>query len=175
MKPIVAMLFATAAVAGPAVADPVEIMLSDRLDGNLDFYCLDISGSQQNADVTGGLQTHTCYRYQGQAGVDQIFDSASFEENTLYMPEFDVCVEVEAMEAGASIGLATCDGSDAQSIAMTEANTLTPVSAPELCLTAGEEVRLGRGGTSEHQIRSLTLQACDAELNAYQQWEPRGE
>lgn len=156
-----------------AAADPVEISLIDRLDGNLDGYCLDISGAKENADPSGGLQTHTCYTYQGASGIDQVFESDRFAEGVLYMPGFDVCATASDLTAGARLGLATCDGSDAQQITLTDTGALSPAAAPDMCYTAGEETRLGRGGTSEHQIKSLTLQPCSDDLAAYQTWHAR--
>lgn len=154
-------------------ATPVEMMLSDRLDGNLDSYCIDISGSKQNANLDKGLQTHTCYSYQGSMGIDQIFDADKLSENKLYMPEFDVCATVSTIQPGATIGLAACDGSDEQTITLTEEGYLSPVVAMTLCLTAGSETKLGRGGTSAHQIKSLSLEVCDEDQAAYQRWEIR--
>lgn len=154
-------------------ADSVEIALADALDGDLSGYCLDIVGAQQNADVTGGLQAHTCYSYQGALGVDQTFETDRLADPVLYMPEFDVCATLAGYEAGASVGLAACDGRAAQSIALTEAGKLSPTEAPEMCLTAAEDTRLGRGGTSRHQIKSLTLEPCSDARAAYQTWAAR--
>jgi hypothetical protein len=42
-----------------------------------------------------------------------------------------------------------------------------------MCLTAGKETTFGRGGTSPHQIKSLTLQSCGGDLTAYQEWYTR--
>jgi len=156
--------FATSVVSSVVSADPVEMMLSNKLDGNLDSYCLDISGSKQNAKVSKGLQTHTCYAYQGEMGIDQVFDTRRLAENQLYMPEFNVCATVSAVEPGASIGLSACDDSDSQAIKLTGDGRLTLVSAPDLFLTAG----------TAHQIKNLTLEACSDELRDYQIWETRG-
>lgn len=175
MKLTAAVTVAFTALASTATAETAEVMLSDRLDGNLDFYCLDISGSKENANVERGLQTHTCYGYQGEAGIDQVFDVASVEEGKLYMPEWDVCATVSDLTAGASIELAACDGGETQNITLTEDGHLSPVSAMEFCFTAGEETTRGRGGTSDHQIKSLTLQACGDDLAQYQKWELRTE
>lgn len=175
MKKIAFLTAFVMPLASAATADTAEMMLTDRLDGNLDFYCLDISGSKTNANVENGLQTHTCYRYQGEPGIDQIFDIARVEENQLYMPEWDVCAMVSDLAADASIELATCDSSEQQNIALTDDGKLSPVSAMDLCFTAGEETTLGRGGTSEHQIKSLTLQSCSDDLAQYQTWELRAE
>lgn len=157
-----------------ASADAVEIMLSNKLNGNLDSYCLDISGSKQNANISKGLQTHTCYAYQGQMGIDQMFDTQKLAEQYLYMPEFGVCATLSALEPGTSIGLTSCKDASIQKIVLTEAGRLSPESNMDLCLTAGEATKLGRGGTSEHQIKSLTLENCSDDLSDYQLWETRG-
>ncbi len=175
MKLVAALAVSIASLASTATADTVEVMLTDRLDGNLDFYCLDISGSKTNANVENGLQTHTCYGYQGEAGVDQVFDLASVEDAQLYMPEWNVCATVSDLSVGASIELTACDNSDLQNIVLTENGHLSPLTAMELCFTAGEETTRGRGGTSDHQIKSLTLQSCSDDLLAYQTWELRAE
>lgn len=157
-------------VASAASAEEVEITLVDNLDGNLSGYCIDILGSKSNATPERGIQAHTCYSYQGALGIDQVFDTDRFAENVLYMPEFDVCVTANRLEAGETLDLAACDGSAAQQISLNDNGTLTPVAASDMCFTVGEETRLGRGGTSAHQIKSLTLQSCSDDLTAYQTW-----
>lgn len=155
-----------------AQAESVEITLSDNLDGILNSYCLDIAGGNQNVDPANGLQAHTCYSYRGELGSDQVFDTEQFENNLLYMSEYDVCVELASLEAGSEVGLATCDSeNELQSIVFTEEGKISPVSAPEMCFTAAEASRMGRG--SQHQIKDLTLEACSDELLAFQQWGAR--
>lgn len=151
-------------------AELVEITLVDELDGELSGYCLDIAGGQQDANVENGLQAHTCYSYQGALGVDQTFETDRFADSVLYMPEFDVCATLGGTQAGTSVGLAACDGSTAQKIDLTESGKLSPADAPDLCLTAGEDTRRGRGGTSPHQIKSLTLESCSDSHAAFQTW-----
>ena len=41
-----------------AFSQDVEVTLKDRLDGNLNGYCLDIRGGGQNIDPSQGLQAH---------------------------------------------------------------------------------------------------------------------
>lgn len=156
-------------------AGQVEVTLTDDLDGDLSGYCLDIVGSQSGARPEDGLQAHTCYSYQGDLGIDQVFETDRFADGVLYMPEFEVCATTSGLEAGATLGLAACDGSDAQKIDLTADGKLSPAAAPGMCFTAGEETRLGRGGTSRHQIKSLTLQPCSDDLAAYQTWRTRSE
>ncbi|UOA32788.1 hypothetical protein DSM110093_02592 [Sulfitobacter sp. DSM 110093] len=161
---IAALLIATA-----AQAETVEINLIDMLDNTQDGYCIDISGGQgAQADPADGLQGHTCYSPQGEIFVDQGFDSDQFAEGVFYMPKFDVCMQAASTEAGSALELASCDGSDAQSFTFTDAGTITPASAPETCVTLGEDTRSGRSDTN--QIKAMTLESCDDAKMAYQAW-----
>lgn len=154
-------------------AEEVEITLIDELDGNLNSYCLDIKGGGKHIDPANGLQTHTCYSYKGALGKDQIFDSTRFASNELYLPKFDVCAQLASFKSGAKVALASCNKNPLQQIRLNKNHTITPVTAPTLCLTAGTHTKLGRGGTSQHQIKTLTLEKCTQEKTAYQQWRTR--
>jgi hypothetical protein len=155
--------------AGMAHADTVEINLIDMLDNVQDGYCLDISGGQgANADPDNGLQGHTCYSPSGEIFVDQGFDSEQFADGVLYMPEFDVCAEVASTQAGAAVGLAECDGSDAQRFVFAGEGTITSASAPDMCLTVAEATRTGRSDTN--QIKVLSLEVCSDDLATSQTW-----
>lgn len=158
--------------AGAAQAENVEIYLIDMLDNTQAGYCLDIARAQgAEANPEDGLQGHTCYSPGGSLGVDQTFDSDRFAEGVLYMPDFDVCAVVAGTEAGASVGLAACDGSEAQSFAFEGEGTITPASAPEMCVTLGEETRSGR--SDANQIKVLSLEPCNDDQAAYQTWAVR--
>lgn len=155
--------------ASMAHADTVEINLIDMLDNIQDGYCLDISGGQgADVDPNNGLQAHTCYSPSGEIFVDQGFDSEQFADGVLYMPEFDVCAEVASTEVGASVGLAACDGSAAQSFVFAGEGTITSATATDMCLTVAEATRTGRSETN--QIKVLTLETCSDALAASQTW-----
>jgi hypothetical protein len=153
-----------------AYAADVEVSLKDSLDGNLNSYCLDIKGGGQNIDPSEGLQAHTCYSYRGELGSDQAIDPDGIARGEFKVGAFDVCAAMEGTEAGAEVALSTCDGSDLQQFDFAENGYISPKSAPGMCLTAGKETAFGRGGTSPHQIKTLTLQSCGGELTAYQEW-----
>lgn len=159
------------ALAGPVWADQVEITLVDDLDGQLNGYCLDIVGGGRNIDPSRGLQGHTCYSYQGQLGRDQIYDTDQFADNTLYMPEFDVCVEMAAIKAGADIGLTECNGSERQQITIANDGHITPANQSNLCFTLGADTRSGNNPV--HLIKALTLEPCSDESEKYQTWRSR--
>ena len=154
-------------------AADVEVTLKDRLDGDLNGYCLDIKGGGRNIDPSRGLQAHTCYSYRGDLGSDQAIDSEGISRGEFKIPAFDVCATMAGTEAGAEVALSSCSGSDLQQFDFAENGLISPKSAPGMCLTAGMETTFGRGGTSPHQIKSLTLQSCGGELAAYQEWHTR--
>lgn len=164
---------------GPAAAEPdvpegmVEVTLKDDLDGNLNGYCLDIVGGGANIDPADGLQVHTCYSYRGSLGSDQAVDPDLMAEGTIKVSAFDVCATVPVAEAGAAVGLAACDDSAEQDFVIAESGTIAPANAPDICLTAGEDTRFGRNGTSPHQIKDLTLEACDPAISDRQEWRTR--
>ncbi|MCT8159151.1 hypothetical protein [Pseudoruegeria sp. SHC-113] len=152
-----------------AQAETVEIYLLDMLDNTQNGYCVDIAGGREaEANPADGLQGHTCYSPGGALGLDQSFDRARFAEGLLYMTEFDVCAEAESLTAGSALALATCDASPAQSFLFSGEGTISPASAPELCVTLGEETRSGR--SDANQIKVMSLEVCSAGLEAYQNW-----
>lgn len=156
-------------------ASNVEVFLKDRLDGNLSQYCIDIKGGFANIDPTRGLQAHTCLGYRGEFGTDQVLDSEDFASNQFNFPNFDVCMTIDTLEIGAEASLTACDNSDAQNIVFAENGNISPESAPNICLTVGDETSLGRNGAGPHQIRTLTLQDCSDTLAARQQWTTRDQ
>lgn len=158
--------------AGAAYPENVEVYVTDMLDNIQNGYCLDIAkGQGANANPDDGLQAHTCYSPSGEIFVDQAFDPDRFADSVLYMPEFDVCVQAGSTDAGASIELAACDGSDAQNWAFDGEGTIAPASAPEMCLTLTGETRTGR--SPKNQMKALTLETCSPDMAAYQSWAVR--
>jgi len=154
-------------------AADVEVTLKDSLDGNLNGYCLDIKGGGQNINPADGLQAHTCYSYRGDLGSDQAIDPEGVTHGEFKIVAFDVCATMEGTEADAEVALSACDGSELQQFNFADSGTISPRSAPGMCLTAGKDTTFGRGGTSPHQIKTLTLQSCGDELTAYQEWYTR--
>lgn len=153
----------------PALAENVEIYLLDMLDNTQNGYCIDIAkGREEAANPDDGLQGHTCYSPGGALGYDQTFDTERFADGELYMVNFDVCTQLTSTDAGSPLELATCDGSAAQSFSFASEGTITPTSAPEMCVTVAEATRSGR--SSANQIKVLSLETCSDDLAAYQNW-----
>ncbi len=174
MKHLITLAVSTFALslASSAAADNVEIYLTDMLDNTQSGYCVDIAkGKGKSANPDDGLQAHTCYSPLGGILVDQTFDTEKFADSVLYMPEFDVCVQLTAAEAGASLALAACDGSETQSFEFSGEGQIVPAIAPDLCFTAAEATRSGRSNVN--QIKVLTLESCSDDKAAYQMWAVR--
>lgn len=157
-----------------ASAQDVEIYLVNKLDGNLNHYCLDMRGFQDRADVTADIQTHTCYSYQGQLAVDQKMPLSEIENGRIHLESFEVCASINGTSGGSTIGLAECSDDEMQKINLTENGQLIPEAAPTMCFTAGTSSwRGGQDGNSPHQIRTLNLQPCSDEALVYQRWGTR--
>lgn len=172
MLKIATLATAAMLISSAVQAETVEVYVTDMLDNIQNGYCLDIAkGQGANANPDDGLQAHTCYSPSGEVFVDQAFDSDQFADGVLYMPEFDVCVQAASTEAGASVELAACDGSDAQSWAFNGEGTIAPASASEVCLTLAEETRTGR--SDENQMKALSLETCSQDAAATQTWANR--
>lgn len=158
--------------ASAGYAENVEIYLVDMLDNTQQGYCVDIAGGKgASANPDNGLQGHTCYSPLGEILVDQAFDSTQFSTGTLYMTEFDVCAQVVGTTAGSAVELASCDDSEAQSFVFSGEGTITPASAPEMCLTVADATRSGRSNVN--QIKVLSVETCSADVAAYQTWSNR--
>jgi|TARA_B110000483_G_scaffold216665_1_gene268425 hypothetical protein len=157
-----------------ASAEDVEIYLVNKLDGNLNHYCVDMLGFQDNADVTGNLQTHTCYSYQGQLAVDQKMPLEELENGKIHLYNFEVCASINGTNGGSTIGLAECSDDEMQEFTLTDTGNIVPTAAPSMCFTSGiASWAGGRNGDSPHQIRTLNLQPCSDEAMVYQRWGTR--
>lgn len=166
-------LFSSALLFSNYSTAAVEVTLVDKLDGNLSGYCIDIVGGQKNADPKNGLQAHTCYSYQGQLGADQAMDADLISEGYFKISAFDVCLTLGEAKAGEKIDLLSCDQNERQRFYHTKQGTITPATAPNLCLTVSGETRFGRNGTSPHQIKDLTLETCHKDRATDQLWRVR--
>lgn len=166
---ILPLAFCGLALAGPAFAENVEIFLLDMLDNKQNGYCIDIAkGREKAAKPEDGLQGHTCYSPGGALGYDQTFDTERFAQDTLYMVNFDVCMQMTSTEAGSALELAGCDDSTAQNFLFDGEGTIAPAAAPQMCVTVAEATRSGR--SDANQIKVLSLEVCDEDRAAYQTW-----
>ncbi|CAM4414230.1 RICIN domain-containing protein [Vibrio agarivorans] len=172
-KILALVILVTSALSHSVSGKDVEIMLADNLDGYLDGYCLDIVGNGNHITPDKGLQVHTCYRYQGSIGDDQAFDDTKFAEHQLYLSKLDVCVQATELDSRSPVELAECSDSELQRFEFNPDGTIRSAFDTQLCLTAGLETKRGRGGTSDHQIKALTLHKCSEAKEIFQVWTTR--
>ena len=152
---------------------PVEVTLVERLDEPRGF-CLDTLGFQHRARPEEGLQTHSCYSYQGQLAVDQAFDADSISGGAFRIISFDLCMTARALSTGSGFALESCDGSDSQRFELRADGRVASLANPAYCVTAGEgPSRHGGGGDPVHLIRDLTLETCDSSHSDRQLWRLR--
>jgi hypothetical protein len=153
----------------------VEVTLIDKLDEARGF-CFDTLGYQTRARPEEGLQTHSCYSYQGQLAIDQAFDADQIANGTFHLVGLDLCMTLEGTSTGSKFGLKPCDGSELQQFKHQPDGRVMAMAAPGNCATAGEgPSRHGGGGKPVHLIRDLTLEVCDASRDARQKWRLRTE
>ena len=152
---------------------PVEITLVERFDEARGF-CFDTLGFQTRARPEEGLQTHSCYSYQGQLAVDQAFDADMIADGVFRIIDFDLCMTARELTTGATFALEPCDGRDTQQFEHRPNGKVMAVAAPGNCVTAGKgPSRHGGGGTPVHVIRDLSLEVCDGSRDPHQRWRTR--
>ena len=168
------LLLTSLILASAAFAETkVEVTLIDKLDEARGF-CFDTLGFQTRARPEEGLQTHSCYSYQGQLAVDQAFDGDLIPEGTFRLIDFELCMTLTGTSAGSTLALEPCDGSELQQFEHRANGRVVAVAAPGNCITAGEgPSRHGGGGEPVHLIRDLQLQVCDGSRAGRQQWRLR--
>ena len=148
----------------------VEIQLIEKLDETRS-YCIDIKGYKERAKVHRGLQAHTCYSYQGQLGVDQAFDKGLVQFGKFYMPAFEVCMEAENHNEGASLMLKACNNTAVQKFDFNSKNQIKVFGKYDLCVAVEPgNTRQGGGGTPPHLIRTLQLKSCSLTDLKYTAW-----
>ena len=141
-------------------ADLVELQLIERLDEARGF-CIDIRGHKKRAKIRKGLQAHSCYSYQGEIAVDQAFDKDLLNQESFFLPAFNVCMEVEGYFENAKLLLRRCSGQDFQRFKLTQTGQIKLVSGDNLCVAIGRtKSREGGGGSPPHLIRPINLQDC---------------
>lgn len=168
-------------------AEIAEVYLLDRLDGDLNDFCIDVNGPPHRLELDVPIQTHTCYSYKNDPPpptVDQGMDIDDLAAGKLHLSELSLCGQVDSDVPGATISLTECTDIEEQSFIFRDngqivwnSSAYSPLN-PELCLTAGPISWLGGppgGPPSRHQVRTLHLQPCGDEAAAYQRWGTRTE
>ena len=148
----------------------VEIYSLNQMDDDRGF-CIDIRGHKSKAKVNRGLQSHTCYSYQGEVAVDQGFDTSKLMENQFHLPAFNVCMEAESVTASATLQLTKCRDGQLQRFDWDKEGRIHLMDDKNLCLTVAQgESRKGGGGSPVNLIRNLSMETCSDTLKPFQRW-----
>ena len=166
---------------GALSAETVEVYLLDRLDGDLNDYCIDVNGPPHRLELDVPIQTHTCYSYREDPPpptVDQAMDTDDIAAGKIHLVKIGLCGQVSGDVPGSTISLTECKDIQEQKFELKENGEFVSALNPDLCLTAGPVSWLGGppgGPPSRHQVRTLSLQPCGPEAEAYQRWGVRAE
>lgn len=181
------VLFGFFLLPSTASSEIVEVYLLDRLDADLNEYCIDVNGPPQRPELDVPIQVHTCYSYRPDPPpptADQAMDTDDIAAGKIHLVKQELCGQISGNQPGATISLVECEDIDEQRFELQENGQFVWNSAnygerdPELCITAGPVSWLGGrpgGPPSRHQIRTLTMQPCGEEAAKYQRWSTRTE
>lgn len=149
--------------------DDVFIRTTHTLDEPR-FYCIDIPNNDDNPE---GIEvwSHTCK--EGMSHRDTIFSASKAEMGTLFMPEYDLCLEAESLTAGSNVKLASCSGNTNQSWDIADESIRTGADST-LCITVGaapgELTRGGKAFPTRYKSRPLSVEECNESFADRQQW-----
>jgi len=175
-EPIAAFALVTFSLPITAFSEGAFLRTTQALDEEPRGYCLDVSGPPERINLDAALQVHTC-KY-GQSNEDQLFEWV--EPGRVHMPEYDVCLTANNIDAGEQLFVQSCAGAGHQSWNLTAAGLLSPTSRPDLCVTLGAEPRPAGAPawlSPVYHARELSLERCDGAAQARQQlrWGPEAE
>ena len=100
-----------------ASAEIVEVYLLDRLDGDLNDYCIDVNGPPHRLELEAPIQTHTCYSYREDPPpptVDQAMDTDDIAAGKIHLVKIGLCGQVSGDVPGSTISLTECADIDEQ-------------------------------------------------------------
>ena len=158
---------ATSTAAGievdPAKADATLVQLVDALD-EPEYYCVDVPGFGASLNLQSALTAHTC-----KPGVeDEMFAVNRPGPGNLYMPAYDLCMEVDGTDAPVQLRLRECSDSAMQRFDIDLDGALV-LSGTALCMAVSPEDGEPTGGPS-HLRRDLFMLDCAETEPALRQW-----
>lgn len=134
------------------------------------FYCMDIPNNDENPE---GIEMwlHTCK--EGMTHRDTMFSFSQSKMGTLYMTDYDLCLEADTLTTGSTLKLAACDGNTNQNWDLAD-NLIRAVADSTLCITVsatlGELTRGGESFPTRYKSRPLNIEACNESIVDRQQW-----
>ncbi len=131
-------------------------------------YCLDIPGFGPRMQLDGPIGTHSCKYSLPGFDVDEIVE---LRDDKLLLVNYDRCLAVDAMEAGADIKPIQCD--DAHGWQIHADGRVTPLSSADFCMALDPErifVNSSPGTVPPYSMRRVTLEPCSAVDAHLQRW-----
>lgn len=158
---------ATSTAAGievdPAKADATLVQLVDALD-EPEYYCVDVPGFGASLNLQSALTAHTCKP----GAEDEMFAVNRPGPGNLYMPAYDLCMEVDGTDAPVQLRLRECSDSAMQRFDIDLDGALV-LSGTALCMAVSPEDGEPTGGPS-HLRRDLFMLDCAETEPALRQW-----
>lgn len=148
------------------------ITLVDKLDEPRGF-CVDTVGFEIRAKPEEGLQTHSCYSYQGQLAVAQAFDTDLIPKEIFQIIAFNLRMTARAPSTGSAFALEPCNGRATQEFERRPNGKIVLLAAPGNCVTVCQGPSRHGGGNPVHLIRTLTLKLCESSSDNRQLWRLR--
>ncbi len=139
--------------------------------GDPSGYCLDIPGFGPRMQKDAPITTHTCKYNRPGFSIDE--ELVLTDAQALRLPEFDLCLSAESREAGARVYTIDCSSDDVHGWTVQPSGRVTPLDARDLCLTLSDEVvyvNTAPGNITANSSRDISMQACSASMNEFQQW-----
>lgn len=131
------------------------IQLADPLD-EPQFYCVDVPGFGASLNLDAPLSAHTCKP----GADDELFRFNTPSEGQFYMAAYDLCMQAEAEQAGASVILNECSDEPLQQFFVTGLGQIRLLSDDALCLAVAPGEGAPTGGPS-HLRRDVGIESCD--------------
>ena len=153
-----------------AVAEPRFLRSADNLEDSRG-YCLDIPGFGPRLRKDAPISTHSCKYSLPGFWVDELFELT--DSLQLRLPEYDLCLSAEALEAGSHINTVACEDSAAHAWVVNADGRVTPEGAPALCVTLAAQkvyVNSALGNITPYSSRSVSLEDCSSNRQYYQRW-----
>ncbi len=154
-----------------SIAQERQFLRSVSNLGDPSGYCLDIPGFGPRMQRDAPITTHTCKYNRPGFSIDEEFVMTDAQH--LRLPEFDLCLSAESREPGARVYTIDCASDAVHGWTVHPGGRVTPVDALGLCLTLSDQVvyvNTAPGNITANSSRDISLQACSASMNEFQQW-----
>ncbi|MGI9271440.1 MAG: c-type cytochrome [Woeseiaceae bacterium] len=128
-------------------------------------YCLDLEGYASTTDTTAPPIVHSCKEGWWRDGTYKVDYP---QPGHIYLPDYDLCLEVVRLEPGTPLKLNTCSDHQLQRFIFRDDQKveITSDSADKLCLAIGDESRR----TGANLRRETLMVSCDEADEKTTQW-----